>query len=139
MEQAVKLIRKAGIKMTSLRVQVLEMLMATNRSFSFNELYQYFDKQQNRSTFYRLVQCFDRNNIVQKVVDRDGVVRYFFRETQAVIEPCFTCHNCGKIINIAAIPDSYLKKLKGLEINCAMIQGLGLCQDCQKQSMVPNF
>lgn len=138
MQTAVNLIIETGIKKTSLRIQVLETLMSTKRSFSFNELYQYFNKQQNRSTFYRMLQCFEQKNIVQKIIDSDGIVRYFFREINGIIEPLFRCDNCGKVIHVTAIPDAYIDKLEGLEIKCAMIQAPGLCKDCKCEMSISD-
>jgi len=129
----VEILKGHGIRPTRLRIRVLEVLMSTGKSYSFTEMYEHFGKKQDRVTIYRTFNLFCENRLIQKVVDIDGIVRFYYCESVAEIHPSFRCRECGLTTALSPLPDYYRAELGNHHVDNALLLFSGICERCRKR------
>ncbi len=136
-EEARGILREAGLRPTSCRVALLDLLLrapgpATQRDLAANLEALGF----NRVTVYRSLQAFLEAAIVHRIVTEDRVWRFAVSRCggRGHCHPHFSCRGCGRIqcLNRIAIPEV---TVQGHRVEAQAMYLWGLCPDClQKES-----
>lgn len=108
------ILKEHGIRPTRLRINVLKELISTGRSYSFTEMHERLDEKRDKVTIYRTFVLFCDNRLVQKVVDIDGVIRFYYCEDAPEAQPSFRCRECGMTTALSPLPDYYKAELGGI-------------------------
>ena len=101
-----QLIRRAGLKCTQARLQVLAMLLDQREVLSADEIYQKLlqtGATLNFSTVYRILESFTEKKLTEKVLlpqsRKYGFLLYTLSHTHHLI-----CLGCHKVVNIDGCP-----------------------------------
>ncbi len=132
MRSIVDILKEHSIRPTKLRISVLEQLISTGKSYSFTEMHELFGKKRDRVTIYRTFILFCDNHLVQKVVDIDGIIRFYYCEDAAEAQPSFRCRECGMTTALTPLPDYYQVELGGHLVDNTLLLFSGICEQCRK-------
>ncbi|MBD1420977.1 Fur family transcriptional regulator [Sphingobacterium chuzhouense] len=132
MTDMVDILKKHGVRPTKLRVRILEVLISSGKSFSFTEMHKHFDEKQDRVTIYRTFNVFYDNQLIQKVVDVDGIVRFYYCREQISLCPSFRCRECGRITTLSPLPEYYRTELAAHAIDDVLLLFSGICKGCKE-------
>ena len=142
-EQFKNLLKKNGLKVTTQRVAILEVLNSRpGKHLTAEEIYDYVKKKYPEigiATVYRTIQMLSELNLIDKLNLGDGYVRYEISKTSKE-EAChhhhhLICLDCGSIY---AFKDDLLETLEG-RINETMgfevvdheVKLYGHCKKCK--------
>lgn len=136
MVDAKQVLKERGIRPTRLRIKVLEVLMSSEKSFSFTEMHEYCKKGQDRVTIYRIFNIYYSKGLIDKAIDTDGLVRYFYCGERHDFHPSFRCRQCGSIATLSPLPDFYRKELDCHQVDDAVLLFAGICKNCKEGGQV---
>jgi len=128
------ILKEHGVRPTRLRIKVLNVLMNTRKSFSFQEMYAYFDRGEDRVTMYRILNDLYHGGVIERVVDIDGINRFVYYPESFGIRPSFRCRHCGSVSCLTPLPEYYIDELKNYWIDDAMLLFSGICDQCLKDN-----
>ncbi len=114
---AVELLKSHHIAITDLRLEMIEILSKASQPLSFES----FKLNANKTTFYRNMDLFEKNNVVIK----SEMNRKFFYELAKHAKAHFVCDMCHKISDIQ------MPEIKG-KIKSVLIKGI--CESCDAQA-----
>lgn len=132
LDSALDRLRKAGIRITNPRKQILEALLKDITPQSAETLFQQLkNKGLDLVTVYRNLQLLEENGLLQKFEFADGVKRYEFRSHH---HHYIECKSCGVLQSFEGcdFESSILKNLekKGFKLVEHRLSVLGLCPAC---------
>jgi len=132
---ATESIHEKGLKVTPVRLKVLELLQSSSLAFAHNELEATFSKV-DRITLYRVLKDFEEAGIVHKIIDMEGVTRFAVCKhscpdtTHSEDHVHFNCRECHKMFcldNVHIPPVKLPSGFKTLGINTLVH---GICNNC---------
>lgn len=134
-----QLIRRAGLKCTQARLQVLAMLLDQREVLSADEIYQKLlqaGATLNFSTVYRILESFTEKKLTEKVLlpqsRKYGFLLYTLSHTHHLI-----CLGCHKVVNIDGCPlhgfEEDLAQKAHFEIVGHYLELYGYCEECRKK------
>ncbi len=131
-EQAVEILRKANLRVTSCRTSLLDFLLDAKEPLTQKELMESLEEKGfNRVTIYRALQAFLDAFIVHRIVTEDRTWRFAITHCghRGHCHPHFTCRRCGRIqcLDGVAIP---AVSLEGHRIEAQAMYLWGLCPAC---------
>ncbi|MGP1485860.1 MAG: Fur family transcriptional regulator [Campylobacter sp.] len=110
------LLKQNGLKITSLRVQILEILQNSNEPLSYDKILSKISA--NKTTFYRCMDAFEEHGLVIKSESN----RKNFYELAGEAKAYFVCDICHKRTNID------MPNLKQTHVKSVVVKGV--CDDC---------
>ena len=117
-----KIIKNTNIKLTSARLELLEVLINANKPVCYDDIKD--NLTMDKATFYRNISKFEDEKVITSFQSNDKK-RYFAFETD--IHPHFICNYCNTIKCINDFPSINLKNY-----NIENIILKGKCADCMK-------
>lgn len=129
-----KLVSK-DIRPTSMRILVLQYLMQKESAINLTELENSFDHV-DRTTLYRTLKTFEKNNLIHKIDDGTGAPKFALCLEGCLCKPedihihfhCITCKETFCVIN-TKVPEVQLPMdFEITEINMVL---KGICQNCK--------
>jgi Fur family ferric uptake transcriptional regulator len=128
-------LKKNNVKPTAMRLLVLQLLSNKNVAVSLTDIEERFVKS-DRTTIYRTLKTFVKNDIAHKIDDGTGVTKYALCEESChcVIESDlhvhFHCNTCNETICFPEnkiphidLPDGFIAEEVSLIVT-------GLCNNC---------
>lgn len=130
-----KLLQVKGVKPTSMRKLVYEMLQERKSAMSLYEIERQFDNVE-RSTIYRALKVFQENNLAHTVYDGSGAVRYALCDEgcQCTLDDQhvhFLCNHCGQSYCLRSLPVPQLELPEGFALEGAHFVVTGTCPNCK--------
>ncbi|GAA4469817.1 hypothetical protein GCM10023093_29950 [Nemorincola caseinilytica] len=128
-------IRGKGLKVTPVRLKVLEELQDTHLAMSHTELEATFGKV-DRITLYRALKDFEEAGIVHKIVGADGVTRFAVCShdcpdvTHTDDHVHFNCTRCHKMFCLEHTHAPALKLPAGFTPTSVHTLVHGVCKHC---------
>ncbi len=116
MMEAVDILKKYDIPITTLRVEILQILAFAKTPLSYDQ----FDLQANKTSFYRNMELFEKNGIVIK----SELNRKSFYELANQAKAHFVCDVCH------VISDIKMPKIKGV-VKSVVVKGI--CEKCEDE------
>lgn len=135
MERSSEILKENYIRPTRLRVQVLNILISSEQSFSSTEMRHYFEEVQDRVTIYRILNLLYEAGILERTVDTDGAIRYFYCAKNTTLSPSFRCLSCGMIAQLSPLPDFYQYELGKYQVDRAVLLFSGICEGCKNKEL----
>lgn len=140
-EQARRLIRETGNRVTSPRVAVLRALGAANKPMSHGEVVEKMDGEGwDQATVYRNLQKLAEAGLARVASNVGGVVRYAasWENDEPHLHPHFACRLCGSVACLrgAELAGSVSRRWKQ-SVATSEMQLVGDCPECldrRKQS-----
>ena len=131
MEQIENLLAGAGIKLTAIRIMVMEEIIAYNRPFTLADMEERLCTV-DKSTLFRTLTLFLEHKLLHDVDNGSGSKVYCRCECAPIHTSHihFTCTSCRQTYCIKDIDTSVVPHPKGFlvdEMNCVM---KGLCPAC---------
>jgi len=135
-ERFEKLLVKNGLKRTTPRLQVLEILSGRDSATSQPYLEQVMGKDADRVTLYRVLQAFEEKGIIHKVLDQQGTANYAICSDNCSAHEHrdehvhFNCDNCHKIYCLDSVKIPALKVPAGFKVEHLNLIATGICASC---------
>lgn len=131
-------LKKAGLKLTPVRLRMVEIFDAANHALLQQEIESGFDGI-DRITLYRTLKSFEEKGLIHKITDLDGNTKYAMCESDCLENhhhdhhahvhfQCEQCHLTFCVENVEipniAIPGKFLVTGQNITIT-------GKCEHCQ--------
>lgn len=142
-QEAKQLLKKHGLRATSQRLAVLEILTASTRPLSYSEVLEQLDSDGcDPATVYRNLVKLEEVGLAQIVSRAEGMARYEMvldSKAHQHTHPHFLCVDCGEV---SCLPTSSVPMVEADErwsdsVKHAMVQLQGSCPDCLEQREQP--
>jgi Fur family ferric uptake transcriptional regulator len=136
----VAFLRREGLNVTRSRLAVLRAVSAQPKHFEVAELQSSLRAQVSPATVYRTLGLLERAGLVRKLSFGETHAHYeraFGREDHGH----FICQRCGRVweFPIKGMRATLEKSAQaaGFSLREAVVEGYGLCRDCQTQGAKP--
>ena len=134
--EAERILENKNIKPTAMRILVLKELLLQSDAVSLYELEQKFDKVE-RTTLFRTLNTFVENNLIHKIDDGTGAVKYALCDKDCTCEledlhVHFLCTKCGRTFCLKDIPIPSFQLPNNFEFKTANFVIKGICPHCHK-------
>lgn len=124
-KEIVSKLTSVGLKVTDARVAILEVLTLYKKPQNYEQIKSKMSISMDKATFYRNMQTFEKNGLVNKFESKDRVWHY---EIGGASHAHFMCEVCKKILCFEMdIP----KNLNRCEISSMTLKGK--CEECLKK------
>ena len=100
MDRAAQILRKAGLKATAVRMEILEILLNAPEPLAHREVLKRAGRKgPDRVSVYRALQAFVEKGIAHRLVTEDRVGRFALSVANRThpFHPHFLCRSCGKV------------------------------------------
>lgn len=132
MNKAAQLLHDKGIRSTTIRTDVLHLLMQSSRAYTHADVERAFGNALDRVSLYRCLLTFTKARIIQKLVDSKGHCSYFYAPPSTVaVQPHFKCSHCEMVVSLPELPEAYLNAVCKYQIDTIQLLAEGTCDDCQ--------
>lgn len=136
MESATRVLRDHGLRKTSIRIKVIELLSLANHAVSQPDLEQQLESEADRVTIYRTLKSLEEKGVVHRVLDMAGLSKYALCKDECTDHQHndehlhFHCQLCGNIfcLNIPGLPEYSLPK--GYTVKQIHLSAEGVCKVC---------
>jgi len=129
-------LRAAGLRVTPQRRAILQVLEASDRPLSVEDIRQRLEAHGSGvPTIYRNLQCFVEKGWAEPILGPDQTMR-FVRCRSGIHHHHLQCESCGRTVEVhtceveASLAN--LKELAGFKVTRHQLLLYGLCPDCQK-------
>ena len=134
MEQVIRTLRGAGLRMTPLKLEVVEAFMDGMCCVSVSELRASLRTSASISSLYRCLRSLERAGFICRSGSDDGLYRYRRTDDFAPHHDHFRCSFCGRSIKVRDPGTTELmtdlEKRFGFRITGFEIEMGGTCPDC---------
>ncbi|MBT31340.1 MAG: hypothetical protein CMO01_16925 [Thalassobius sp.] len=130
---AINILKQHSQRATFRRIAVLEFLMEQAKAYSLTEMERLLSINIDRATIYRILQIFETEGLVIKMIDLNGTCIYMFNNqnhNDSKKHPHLRCKKCDKIVCLPCLPNEYMDKLDDFEINQIYFLMEGTCKEC---------
>lgn len=131
-----EILKHRKIKPTAMRILVLKELLSKNKAVNLYELENNFDKVE-RTTLYRTLNTFVDYNLIHKIDDGTGSVKYALCDDNCNcklddLHIHFLCVKCEKTFCLKDIPIPIVKLPDNMTFETANYVVKGICEKCRK-------
>lgn len=132
---AVKLLKNKGLKKTTQRVTLINILEEEAFALSEDDIRQKMGDLYDRITFYRTVQTLLDAGIIHRITVDNKTVKYALNEVQTVDKDHvhFFCKSCQAITCLEDIPATSYKLPDGYRDEEYEIIIKGMCKKCSEE------
>lgn len=127
--------RENGIRVTSGRISILNIIEASEKGLSAENIYDECKKKNNNlnlSTVYRTLELLEEKNIIKKI-SIDGPSLYILkRENHKHTLECDLCHKCVEIPCPMEEIEEAIKARVGFSLTQHKLELTGICDQCKK-------
>lgn len=137
MQEAEKILAKKGVRITPMRLLVLEALIQLEGSVGLNEMERLLPRS-DRITIYRTLKTFSQNGIVHPIESGSTEVKYalcsaFCSANEHLDKhPHFHCRKCDQIICLETAEIPALQIPSGYQAEEITMIVKGVCTSCQQ-------
>lgn len=133
----IEILKQHQLKNTKQRVRVLEEIAADSAAISQPELEKKLGKEIDRVTLYRILNTYEDNGILHRIIDLNGTANYAICSSSCTAHHHhdehvhFNCTNCSKIYCLSIkVPPIDIPK--GFETQSLNLIAYGICEKCSK-------
>ncbi|MBC5992783.1 transcriptional repressor [Pontibacter sp. SD6] len=143
--KAQELLLKYGLRKTSCRVSVLELLMHYNYALAHADLEKQLGSDYDRVTLYRTLYSFKEQGLVHSITDLNGIIKYALcREACSNLQHQhdhvhFSCCKCGQTYCLNEVRLGPISLPEGYSASDVQFSVQGICKACNAQSIEGNF
>ncbi len=135
MEAVEKILKKRKVKPTAMRMLVLQFLLKEKVAVSLTDVENYFEIS-DRTTLFRTLKTFAKNEIVHKIDDGTGVTKYALCEEnchceiESDLHLHFHCNKCNETICLLSYKIPRINLPEGFLAEDANLIVKGVCDKC---------
>lgn len=126
--------RENGIRVTAGRISILNIIEASEKGLSAENIYDECKKQNNNlnlSTVYRTLELLEEKDVIKKI-SIDGPSLYILkRENHKHILECDVCHKCVEIPCPMEEIEEAIKAKVGFSLTQHKLELNGICDQCK--------
>lgn len=136
MQEADKILVEKGVRITAMRLLVLEALLKQEGAVGLNELEQLLPRS-DRITIYRTLRTFSQSGIIHPIENGSAEVKYALCKTFCTAyehldrHPHFHCRECNRIFCLESIQIPMLQFPVGYQAEEITMTVKGICLNCQ--------
>lgn len=127
--------RENGIRVTAGRILILNIIEASEKGLSAENIYDECKKQNNNlnlSTVYRTLELLEEKDVIKKI-SIDGPSLYILkRENHKHVLECDVCHKCVEIPCPMEEIEEAIKAKVGFSLTQHKLELNGICDQCKK-------
>ncbi len=139
MERITELLKGKGLRVTRLRLQVLELMMNHTKALSAPDVIEIFEQESDRVTIYRILNNLHNHGLLKRLIDPKGIARYLYDPLFCAESPYFSCIHRGNVWGMPALRSEYLEALRMHRIEQATLLFSGTCEECLRDACAQNF
>ncbi|MDU5111333.1 MAG: Fur family transcriptional regulator [Clostridium sp.] len=128
--------RENGIRVTAGRISILNIIEASEKGLSAENIYDECKKKNNNlnlSTVYRTLDLLEEKDVIKKI-SIDGPSLYILkRENHKHILECDVCHKCVEIPCPMEEIEEAIKAKVGFSLTQHKLELNGICDQCKKE------
>ena len=139
------LLPKYGLRKTSCRVSVLELLMQNEYALAHTDLEKQLGNEYDRVTLYRTLHSFKEQGLVHSITDINGIVKYAMcREACNNLQHQhdhvhFSCNSCNQTYCLDELRLQPFALPQGYIVNDVQFTVQGICKSCNSHDQTqPN-
>ncbi|MGL4772078.1 MAG: Fur family transcriptional regulator [Clostridium sp.] len=130
-----EILREKCIKVTKGRVGILEILQKQEGALSSDDIYELCKKENidiNLSTVYRVLEVFEKNNIVDKFTLNDGLFLFKLKgDDHKHLLECDVCHKEVEVECPMKQIEEIVKINTGFTLTDHNLKMKGICEECK--------
>ncbi len=136
MENCIERLEKKGVRVTSIRILVLNALMNASGTMSLGDLESALETV-DKSSIFRTLELFVKKHVVHAIDDGSGSVKYEVCEgedecTLADMHTHFYCESCHRTFCLKDISAPIVSLPQGFQANSINYIIKGICPECRK-------
>lgn len=133
----IEILERKGVRVTSIRILVMEALTAASRPMSLSDLETVLDTV-DKSSIFRSLEAFEKHHAVHSIDDGTGSVKYEVCEgedecTVSDMHAHFYCEKCHKTYCLKEISAPVVDLPEGFEMNSVNYIVKGTCRECGRR------
>ena len=135
------MLRATGERVTRPRVEILSVLLASERALSHHEVERHVNRGLgiDRVTVYRVLDWLSTHGLAHKIAGEDRVSRYNAAEHAHRSHAHFHCERCGSVICLnEAQPSLRVRIPRGFVSHEIALTVKGRCADCVHGAGAPR-
>lgn len=137
LDEVYKILKKNGLRITWQKKAILSMLACNeNRMLSVNKIEELLgdDEKMDSATIYRNVQVFVELNILEQLIDSNGVSNYLLR-CKSGHHHHLICKECGQMTSISCDRNRFdsITQEYGFKEDYHTLEIYGICMKCTKK------
>lgn len=138
MNSAPDILRTYKLKSTSIREEVLSLLLENDHALSHADLEREMTTDCDRVTLYRTLKTFQEKGLIHKVLDDNGLTKYApctacTKENHKHEHVHFKCEICGNTVCLENVQIPVMKLPNGFVAEEKNILITGICNICNKK------
>ena len=136
MENCIERLEKKGVRVTSIRILVLNALMNASGTMSLGDLESVLETV-DKSSIFRTLELFVKKHVVHAIDDGSGSVKYEVCEgedecTLADMHTHFYCESCHKTFCLKDITAPLVNLPDGFQVHSINYIVKGICPACRR-------
>lgn len=135
-QRCIERLEKKGVRVTSIRMLVLDALMRASRTMSLADLETELETV-DKSSIFRTLEVFEANHLVHSIDDGTGSMKYEICEgedscTVADMHTHFYCEMCHKTYCLKEINAPLVDLPEGFTVHSVNYIIKGICSSCRE-------
>lgn len=135
-QRCIERLEKKGVRVTSIRMLVLDALMRASRTMSLADLETELETV-DKSSIFRTLEVFEANHLVHSIDDGTGSMKYEICEgedscTVADMHTHFYCEKCHKTYCLKEINAPLVDLPEGFTVHSVNYIIKGICSSCRE-------
>ena len=136
-ENCIERLEKKGVRVTSIRILVLDALMNASGTMSLGDLETVLETV-DKSSIFRTLELFEKHHVVHSIDDGTGSVKYEVCEgedecTLADMHTHFYCEICHRTVCLKDISAPVVSLPQGFQIHSVNYIIKGICPSCRSR------
>lgn len=133
---ALKLLQKQQARLTSARIAVLDVLLASPRALTHQEIAEQTEGGLDRVTLYRTLDWLVEQGFAHRIEGKDRVWRFNAAARENNAHAHFHCQSCGQVFCLEQVMPAVAVSLPaGFQLEHAELSLHGLCPECHKSRL----
>lgn len=130
------LLQSQGVRSTAARVAVLDVLLATPRALTHQEIAEQTADGLDRVTLYRTLDWLVEQGLAHRIEGQDRVWRFNSASREDNAHAHFHCRSCGRVFCLEQVMPAVAVSLpKGYRLDRADLNLHGLCPECARKPL----
>ena len=134
-QRSIEMQEKKGVRVTAIRILVMEALLASSRPMSLSDLETVLDTV-DKSSIFRTLEVFEKHHAVHSIDDGTGSIKFEVCEggtdcTVSDMHTHFYCEKCHRTYCLKDINVPVVNLPEGFEMHSVNYIVKGICPGCR--------
>lgn len=134
-QRSIEVLERKGVRVTAIRILVMEALLASSRPMSLSDLETVLDTV-DKSSIFRTLEVFEKHHAVHSIDDGTGSIKFEVCEggtdcTVSDMHTHFYCEKCHRTYCLKDINVPVVNLPEGFEMHSVNYIVKGICPGCR--------